>query len=173
METEQSAHATQAAQPATADLVDAYRESGRVQSCEIQFRHFGRRARFSGPIQTVRVFEDNVLVKRVLSTPGEGSVLVVDGGGSLRSALVGDVMAGLAVENGWAGLVVWGAVRDVAALERLEIGIKALGSNPWTSMKVGAGVVGVTLRFGNATFAPGHWLYADEDGVLVADGELR
>lgn len=156
----------------TADLVDAYRNSGRLQSCEIQFRQFGRRVRFSGPIQTVKVCEDNALVKQTLSAPGDGAVLVIDGGGSPRTALVGDVIAGLALSNGWAGLVIWGAVRDVAALSRLELGIKAIGSNPWTSGKTGAGAVGVTLHFGNTTFAPGFWLYADEDGVLIADGKL-
>jgi regulator of ribonuclease activity A len=157
---------------ATADLVDGYRDSGRIRSCEIQFRQFGGRLGFQGRIRTIRTYEDNALVKQMLSTPGAGQVLVVDGGGSLRTALVGDVVAGLGVANGWAGLVLWGAVRDVAALRQLEIGIKALGSNPWTSGKTGKGFVDVPLHFGNVAFTPGAWLYSDEDGLLVADSEL-
>jgi len=157
---------------ATADLVDAFRDSGRIQSCEVQFRHFGGRIRFHGPIHTIKTWEDNALIKRILSEPGNGHVLVVDGGGSLRTALVGDNIAGLGVSNGWAGLVLWGAVRDTGALQQLDLGIKALGSNPWTSGKSGVGVVDVTLQIGNATFAPGRWVYADEDGIIVADREL-
>jgi len=157
---------------ATADLVDAYRNSGRIACCETQFRTFGGRPRFAGPIRTVRTFEDNLLVKQVLSEPGEGAVLVVDGGGSLRTALMGDVVAGLGVANGWSGVVIWGAVRDRAALALLDLGIKALGSNPWPPGKDGRGQIDVPVRFGNVRFAPGGWLYADEDGVLAADGEL-
>jgi regulator of ribonuclease activity A len=153
-------------------LVDRFRPSGRVASCALAFRDFGGRTRFSGAIRTIETFEDNAVVKRVLGEPGNGNVLVIDGGGSLRTALVGDVIAGLAVANGWAGLVIHGAVRDVAALRELPLGIKALGSNPWTSGKTGSGTVDAAVSFGNATFAPGNWLYADEDGVLVAQGEL-
>jgi len=157
---------------ATADLVDAYRASGRIACCDIAFRDFGGRARFAGPIRTVRTFEDNLLVRQVLSEPGGGGVLVVDGSGSLRTALMGDVVAGLGVANLWSGLVIWGAVRDRAALAQLDLGIKALGANPWPPGKSGRGEVDVTVRFGNATFAPGRWLYADEDGLVIADGEL-
>lgn len=150
---------------ATADLVDAYGD--RLYGCELQFRHFGAARAFHGPIRTVRTFEDNVLIKSVLSTPGEGAVLVVDGGGSLRCALVGDLIAGIAVANGWNGLVIRGAVRDVAALRDLGIGICALGTNPVKSAKLGTGTVDVVLSFGGATFAPGAMLYADEDGIIV------
>jgi regulator of ribonuclease activity A len=153
-------------------LVDRYRPSGRIASCGVALRDFGGRARFSGAIRTIETFEDNAIVKRVLGEPGNGNVLVIDGGGSLRTALVGDVIAGLAVANGWAGLVIYGAVRDVAALRELPLGIKAVGSNPWTSGKTGSGTVDGPVHFGNATFEPGGWLYADEDGVLVAQGEL-
>jgi regulator of ribonuclease activity A len=157
---------------ATADLVDAYRNSGRIATCETQFRPYGGRIRFAGAIRTVRCYEDNALVKQALSEPGRGAVLVVDGGGSLRTALMGDVVAGLGVTNGWSGVVIHGAVRDVVALRELDLGIMALGSNPWPPGKQGLGHLEIPVRFGNATFAPGGWVYCDDDGVLVADGEL-
>jgi regulator of ribonuclease activity A len=149
----------------TADLVDEHGEA--LQSCDLQFRQFGGRSRFHGPIRTVECFQDNLLVKQVLSEPGAGAVLVVDGAGSLHTALVGDLIAGLARDNGWAGVVVNGAVRDVAALRDLDVGIKALGSNPRKSAKEGAGQVDLPVTFGGATFRPGRHLYSDEDGVVV------
>jgi regulator of ribonuclease activity A len=149
----------------TADLVDQHGEA--LQSCDLQLRQFGGRRRFHGPIRTVACFQDNALVKKILSEPGDGAVLVVDGDGSLHTALVGDLIAGLAEANGWAGLVVNGAVRDVAALAGLDIGIKALGSNPRKSAKLGAGQVDVPVTFGGVTFRPGEHLYSDEDGVVV------
>ena len=112
-------------------------------------------------------FQDNALVKKVLSEPGNGAVLVVDGGGSLHTALVGDLIAGLARDNGWAGLVVNGAVRDTEALGALDLGIKALGSNPRKSAKLATGQVDVPVSFGGATFRPGRHLYSDDDGVVV------
>ena len=149
----------------TADLVDQHGEA--LQSCDLQLRQFGGLSRFHGPIRTVGCFQDNVLVRRVLSEPGDGAVLVVDGDGSLHTALVGDLIAGLAQANGWEGLVVNGAVRDVEALRGLDIGIKALGSNPRKSTKLGAGTVDVPVSFGGTTFRPGEHLYSDEDGVVV------
>lgn len=139
----------------------------------MQFLQLGKRAVFNGPIRTVKTSEDNELIKRVLSEPGKGQVLVIDGGGSLRTALVGDRLAALAAANGWAGLVVVGAVRDVAALKEIDIGIKALGSNPWKSSKNGFGLVDVPLHFGNASFQPGQWLYSDQDGLLISKDELQ
>jgi len=152
----------------TADLVDEHGEA--LQSCDLQLRQFGGRRRFHGPLRTVACFEDNALVRKVLSEPGDGAVLVVDGGGSLHTALVGDLIAGLAQANGWAGLVVHGAVRDTEALAGLDIGIKALGSNPRKSAKLAAGQVDVPVRFGGVTFRPGEHLYSDEDGVVVLRG---
>ena len=149
----------------TADLVDEHGEA--LQSCDLQLRQFGGRRRFHGPIRTVACFEDNALVRQVLSEPGDGAVLVVDGGGSLHTALVGDLIAGLAQANGWAGVVVHGAVRDTEALGGLDIGIKALGSNPRKSAKLAAGQVDVPVSFGGVTFRPGEHLYSDEDGVVV------
>jgi regulator of ribonuclease activity A len=149
----------------TADLVDDIGPD--VRSCDVQFRQFGARAQFAGPISTVRCVEDNALLKSVLSTPGEGGVLVIDGGGSLHTALVGDVIAELAHSNGWAGLVVHGAVRDAAALRSLDVGIKALGTNPRKSSKTGAGDRDVTVSFGGVAFVPGDIAYSDDDGIVV------
>jgi regulator of ribonuclease activity A len=149
----------------TADLVDQHGDA--LGSCDLQLRQFGGRARFQGEIVTVRCHEDNALLKTVLGGPGQGKVLVVDGGGSLHSALVGDVIAGLAVSNGWEGIVIHGVVRDVAALGTLDIGIKALGSNPRKSSKQGTGEHDVPVSFGGAVFAPGAQLVSDEDGVVV------
>jgi regulator of ribonuclease activity A len=152
----------------TADLVDEHGEA--LQSCDLQLRQFGGRRRFHGPLRTVACFEDNALVRQVLSEPGDGAVLVVDGGGSLHTALVGDLIAGLAQANGWAGLVVHGAVRDTEALAGLDIGVKALGSNPRKSAKLATGQVDVPVHFGGVSFRPGEHLYSDEDGVVVLRG---
>ncbi|MEP9379158.1 ribonuclease E activity regulator RraA [Aquabacter sp. CN5-332] len=157
---------------ATTDLVDVYQTSGRIRSCGIVFAHFGGRRAFSGPIRTVKCHEDNGLIKQVLAEKGQGAVLVADGGGSLRSALSGDRVAGLAVSNGWAGMIIRGAVRDVGVLRTLDIGILALGSTPWRSTVTTAGEIDVPLHFGDAVFQPGGWVYADEDGLIVADGPL-
>ena len=119
----------------TADLVDDI--GPEVRSCDVQFRQFGAHTEFAGPISTVRCHQDNALLKSVLSEPGDGGVLVIDGGGSLHTALVGDLIADLARTNGWAGVIVNGAVRDSAALRDIELGIKALGTNPRKSSKTG------------------------------------
>lgn len=156
---------------ATADLSDAHGES--LVVADPIFRDFGSAPRFAGPIATVKVFEDNALVRRRLETDGEGRVLVVDGGGSLRRALVGDVLASLAVANGWAGLVVYGCVRDSAALATMGIGIKALATHPRRSEKTGAGSLDVAVTFAGVTFTPGAWLYADADGIGTADLPLH
>jgi regulator of ribonuclease activity A len=154
----------------TSDLFDAH--AATAETCSIQFRQYGGRARFAGPVRTVRTYEDNTLVRAALSQPAEGHVLVVDGGGSLRTALVGDMVAGIGVANGWSGIVIWGAVRDVDHLATLDIGIKALGSNPRPSRKQGLGQTDVELRLGDAVFRPGDWLYSDADGILVARAKL-
>ncbi|WP_217182985.1 ribonuclease E activity regulator RraA [Streptomyces sp. AC495_CC817] len=150
---------------ATADLYDEREES--IQSLPLQLRSFGRRSAFDGPIRTVRCHEDNALLKSVLSTAGEGAVLVVDGGGSLNRALMGDMIAELAVRNGWAGVVINGAIRDSVAIGELDLGVKALGTNPRKSTKHGTGEADVTLEFGGVVFAVGARLYSDEDGILV------
>lgn len=148
----------------TCDVFDA---DETLQSCSLQFRDLGGLARFAGPVRTVRCHRDNGLVKQVLNTPGEGAVLVVDGAGSLESALMGDLIAAAAVRNGWAGVVVNGAIRDRAVVGTLELGVKALGTNPRKSAKDGAGELDVTVEFGGVAFIPGARLWADEDGILV------
>lgn len=153
----------------TCDLFDANPD---VQSCDLPFRSFGCRRTFSGRIRTVRCLHDNALVKTMLGTPSAGEVLVVDGGGSLHSALIGDLIAALGRDCGWAGAIVHGAIRDSATIDTLDFGIKALGTNPRRSAKAGAGQTDVVVSFGGISFAPGQWLYSDEDGILVADRKL-
>ncbi|PSK99602.1 regulator of ribonuclease activity A [Murinocardiopsis flavida] len=155
---------------ATADLIDDHGDA--LVSCEVQFRDLGARAAFHGPVRTVACREDNGLVKELLNGPGGGAVLVVDGGGSLRTALMGDRIAEAAVANGWAGVVVNGAVRDTRALATLDLGIRALGSNPRKSAKAGAGSVDTPVVIGGARFVPGHWLYADPDGIVLSETAL-
>jgi regulator of ribonuclease activity A len=150
---------------ATADLVDDI--GAEVRSCDLQLAQFGGRSMFAGPISTVRCFQDNALLKSVLSEPGDARVLVIDGDGSLHSALVGDLIAELGRGNGWAGLIINGAVRDASTLRTLDIGIKALGTNPRKSTKTGAGERDIAVTFGGVTFVPGEVAYSDDDGIVV------
>jgi regulator of ribonuclease activity A len=149
---------------ATADLLDEYPDAA---VCAVVLRQFGGVAEIDGPAATVRCVEDNVLLREQLSRPGEGRVLVVDGAGSLRVALVGENIATLARDNGWAGLIVNGCVRDAAALCAIEIGIKALGTHPRPSGKRGSGECDVPVTFGDVTFAPGARVASDDDGIVV------
>ncbi|WP_197379189.1 ribonuclease E activity regulator RraA [Mycolicibacterium mengxianglii] len=153
---------------ATADLVDEIGPD--VHSCDLQFRQFGGREMFAGPIVTVRCFQDNALLKSVLSEPGNGAVLVIDGNASVHTALVGDVIAELGRSNGWSGLIINGAVRDASTLRTMDIGIKALGTNPRKSTKTGDGERDVAVTFGGVTFLPGHIAYSDDDGIVVVAG---
>lgn len=154
----------------TADLCDAH--APELQVAEPLLRDYGGTPAFGGPISTVQVFEDNVLVRAALEQPGQGRVLVVDGGGSLRCALVGDLLAALGLQNGWAGIVVNGCIRDAATLGRLPIGVKALASNPLRSDKRGQGARDLPVSFAGVSFTPGQFLYADEDGIIVAERAL-
>lgn len=138
---------------ATADLCDAH--AGKVAVLEPMLAHFGGKAQFHGAVQTVKVFEDNVLVKAQLATPGEGRVLVVDGGGSMRCALLGDLLAQMAIDNGWAGIVVYGAIRDSGPISEMPVGVMALGTHPSKSIKRGAGDVGIAVTFAGQTIRPG------------------
>lgn len=149
----------------TADLYDERGEE--LDSVALQFFDLGGRESFSGPIRTIVCHRDNGLVKQILNSPGEGAVLVVDGGGSLESALMGDLIAAAAVENRWAGVVILGAVRDRTALRTLDLGVKALGSNPRKSSKDGTGEVDVPVTIGEVRLVPGRMLWADADGILV------
>lgn len=150
---------------ATADLYDEFGDA--ILSVSMQFRDFGGRTAFQGPIRTIRCLEDNALVKSTLATAGDGAVLVIDGSGSLNTALMGDMIAESAVANGWAGVVIHGAIRDSVAIRGLDLGVKALGTNPRKSAKLGTGEIDVDLEFGGVVFAVGKRLYADEDGILV------
>jgi regulator of ribonuclease activity A len=154
----------------TADLIDDFGD--RCASCDTQFRHFGTATHFHGRIRTVKCYDDNVLVRRALESPSKGEVMVVDGAGYLGSALVGDQMATLALQNGWAGIVIFGALRDSVALNSMDLGVKALGTNPKKSGKRGIGEVDVAVTFGNITFRPGAWIYSDPDGILVSNENL-
>jgi regulator of ribonuclease activity A len=155
---------------ATADLVDDYGDL--LESCSVQFRDFGGRKRFFGPVRTLRCYRDNQILKATLGSPGDGAVMVVDGGGSLESALIGDMIAALGMKNGWAGCIINGVVRDSVILGTLEIGIKALGVNPIKSSKNGEGELDVAVEFGGVRFEPGQWIYADEDGMVIAPHQL-
>ncbi|GAA3921911.1 ribonuclease E activity regulator RraA [Microbacterium invictum] len=150
---------------ATADLYDERGDD--LDSLPLQLQDIGGHPAFDGPIRTIRCHRDNALVKATLATPGDGAVLVVDGGGSLESALVGDLIAASAVENGWAGIIVHGAIRDRTAIGELPLGVKALGSNPRKSAKDGVGEVDVPVTIAGVIFAPGNRVWADADGVLV------
>lgn len=151
---------------ATTDLSDANPDV--VGHLEPVLRHFGGVIRFHGPVRTLSCFEDNTLVRAMLETDGDGAVLVVDGGGSTRCALVGGNLGVLARDNGWAGVLVNGCVRDTAELGATAVGVMALAPHPRKSVKRGWGVVDEAVTFGGVTFEPGTWVYADEDGVIVA-----
>ena len=149
----------------TADLYDEHGEDS--PGLRDSLHPVRRQACLDGPITTVRCFQDNALLKSILSTPGGGGVLVVDGGGSVHTALSGDVIAQLAVDNGWAGLVINGAVRDSDLLAELDLGVKAVGTTPRKSSKTGAGERDVDITFGGATFRGGDHLWSDNDGVIA------
>ncbi len=156
---------------ATCDLCDANEDklaNGNLQVLPPVFRAFGKAVRFAGPARTLKVFEDNVLVRATLETPGAGSVLVIDGGGSLRCALVGGNLGQLAAKNGWVGIVVYGCVRDGAELDACDVGIRALNTHPRRSFRKGAGDKGLPVDIAGVSVRPGDWIYADEDGVLVS-----
>ena len=155
---------------ATADLCDEF--GAEVRVAEPLFRDWGGSVAFAGPVETVRVFEDNALIRQVLEMHGRGRVLVVDGGGSLRAALLGGNLAALAHRNGWAGLLIYGCVRDSEELRTVPLGVKALASMPRKSGKRGEGEQGVAVTFAGLTFTRGCHLYADRDGVIIADRDL-
>lgn len=160
---------------ATADLCDAHESQlhdGHIRVLQPLFRAYGGRPAFHGPIVTLKLFEDNSLLRDTLSNPGEGRVLVVDGGGSLRCALVGDNIAAMAAKNGWAGIVVNGCIRDAAVISSLDIGIRALATHPQKSIKKGLGECDVRVAFAGTTLLPGEFLYADEDGIIVSPAPL-
>ncbi len=153
----------------TPDLCDRFPETA---IAEPLFRRYGGRAAFSGPIVTVRCLEDNSRVGELLRSPGDGRVLVVDGQGSRRHALLGDQLAASAVAQGWQGVLIHGCVRDVEVLATLPLGVLALDACPRRTDKRGLGEVDVPVNFAGVAFVPGHWLYADDNGVLLSPTPL-
>lgn len=160
---------------ATCDLCDAHKNdaSGAFRVLPPVFRDFGARLRFAGSVVTVKCFDDNSLVKSAVDSPGEGRVLVVDGGGSLRRALLGGNLGAAAARNGWAGVVIDGCVRDVVELSACKVGIRALASMPLPTEKRGEGQSGVAVQIQGVWVRPGEWLYADEDGIVVAEAPVH
>jgi len=148
----------------TADLCDG---CDFVQVCELPFRNFGQKRSFDGAIRTVRCYEDFALIRDTVKMPGHDQVLVIDGGGSLSKALLGDLMAKFVLDNDWAGLVIHGAVRDSFEIDKMPVGVKALGTAPRRGERTGIGEIDVPVHFGGVTFCPGRWLVADDDGVIV------
>lgn len=155
----------------TADLCDEHAEQ--LQIADSIFYDFGGRRSFHGVISTLKVMHDYALFRRTLESPGASSVLVVDGGGSTKRALMGDKMANLAIQNGWAGVIVFGAIRDREELSQIDIGVKALATCPIRGESKGLGHSDILVRFAGVTFTPGHYLYADADGIIVATKPLH
>lgn len=153
----------------TPDLCDAHPE---IQVVEPMFANFGGREGFGGEIVTVKCYEDNSVVKEQVAKPGKGKVMVVDGGGSMRAALLGDMLAEQAADNGWEGLVIYGCIRDVDAIGETDLGVQALGTYPRKTEKRGLGDLNVPVTFGGVTFRPGHYVYADNNGVVVSEKAL-
>lgn len=155
---------------ATADLYDEYED--KLQIATPMFNDYGGNLKFCGPASTVRVFEDNSLVRAALDEPGEGRVLVIDGGASLKCALLGDMLAELGKENDWVGIIVYGCIRDSAVIANIAIGIKALNTNPRKSVKKGTGERDVSVNFADVIISPGDYIYADEDGIVISGERL-
>ncbi|MGB3301128.1 ribonuclease E activity regulator RraA [Gordonia sp. (in: high G+C Gram-positive bacteria)] len=149
----------------TADLVDEIGSD--VRSCDAQFTQYGGNREFVGTVTTVRCFEDNALLKSILSESNPGGVLVIDGGGSVHTALVGDIIAELGRSNGWVGIIANGAIRDSKMIGEMAIGVKAFGTNPRKSTKTGAGERDVPIELGGVTFNPGDLAYSDDDGIVL------
>ena len=154
----------------TCDLCDAFETEVRVLA--LPLRDYGGRVAFSGIVSTVKALEDNSRVREAVAEPGNGRVLVIDGGGSLRRSMLGDMLAEKAAANGWSGVLVHGAIRDSAAIGALDLGVKALATCPMKTDKQGQGLRDVPVAFGGLAILPGQWLAADEDGVIVADRPL-
>lgn len=159
----------------TSDLLDNNEDKLRAGDLRIvapMFQSYGRRSAFGGQIVTLKLFEDNSLVRETFAENGQGKVLVIDGGGSLRCALIGDQLAILAHNNAWEGAIVYGCIRDSVDINRIDIGIRALATHPLKSIKQGRGDRAIDVAFGGVTFKPGEWIYADEDGVIVSSHAL-
>jgi len=160
----------------TPDLLDnneARIQDGSVRIVTPMFQHYGGRSSFCGQLVTLKLFEDNTLVREVLAEDGRGKVLLIDGGGSMRCALLGDQLAILAHKNAWEGIVVYGCIRDSEDIGRIDLGVRALNTHPLKSIKKGVGDRDLAVSFGGVTFRPGEWIYVDSDGVVVSEQPLR
>ena len=155
---------------ATADLNDAHPDQ--VRRCSLPFNDYGGKTVFYGPIRTIVTMEDTKLAKALFQQPGEGHVIVVDGGGSMNTALLGDIQAGVLQDNGWAGIIINGAIRDAKDIAGIDIGVKALGTSFVRPRQNGIGAIDVPVTFGSVLFVPGQYAYCDHDGVLVTDQNL-
>lgn len=153
------------------ELCDQFPDQVRV--VEPMFANFGGRENFGGEIVTIKAFEDNSLVREQVAQPGEGKVLVVDGGGSMRRAMLGDMLAEKAASNGWEGIIIYGCIRDVNAIGETDLGVQALGTIPLKTEKKGVGELNIPVTFGGVTFTPGEYVYADNNGVLVSAEKLE
>lgn len=156
----------------TANLCDTYSDETHFQIAEPMFKAYGAKSSFSGQITTVKVFEDNVLVRTVLEEKVSNRVLVIDGGGSHRCALLGDNLAQLAIDNGWEGIIVYGCIRDSAIIDQLPIGIRALHTHPLKSHKKNRGDRDLVLSFAGVNFKKDHYIYVDSDGIIVSETML-
>lgn len=159
----------------TPDLLDENEDKtrdGTIRVVAPMFQRYGGRVSFSGQIVTLKLFEDNSLVRELFGEDGKGKVLVIDGGGSLRCALVGDQLAILAQKKGWEGAIVYGCIRDSGDINAIDIGVRALNTHPLKSVKKGAGDRNIAVTFGGVTFKPGEWIYADADGIIVSKTAL-
>jgi regulator of ribonuclease activity A len=154
----------------TPDLCDQHADKVRV--VDPIFKNFGGKKAFMGEIATVKCFEDNSCVRQILAKPGEGRVLVVDGGGSMRRACLGDVLCGMAVNHSWRGILVYGCIRDIDAIAQMNLGVQALGVHPMKTEKKSVGEIDVPVNFGGVTFSPGDTLYADNNGIVVSSWPL-
>ncbi len=154
----------------TPDLCDEYPDL--VQVLTPMLQNFGGIESFGGEIVTVKCHEDNSIVKEQVGQPGHGKVMVVDGGGSMRNALLGDMLAEKAAENGWEGLVIYGCIRDVDVIRKTQLGVQAISTNPRKTEKRGIGDLNIPVTFGGITFVPGQFVYADNNGVIVAPTKL-
>lgn len=154
----------------TPDLCDEYPE---VEVLEPMFNNYGGREDFGGEVVTIKCHEDNSIVKENVDKPGKGKVMVVDGGGSMRNALLGDMLAEKAAKNGWEGIVIYGCIRDVDVIMETDLGVQALATHPRKTEKKGIGEINVSVKFGGVTIEPGMFIYADNNGVIVSKKELK
>lgn len=155
----------------TADLADAF--GSELHFCDLRFQKFGKREFISGEVQTIQCFEDNGLLRAELAKPGHGKVIVVDGGGSTKVALMGDQMAALINANGWGGVIIHGAVRDSVQLATMDIAVFCTSLTPKPPQRAGTGTLAGPLVLGSADIVPGSYIYADSDGVLVSETEKK